>query len=111
MPTPNSHDGLLISDTRQTLIDAPVSGKRVVTFCTVYNADTAAVKLTLWLHNTTLNLYRGIAYVLLGSKQTFDLCDDGNRPVLQSHQRLMASLAGPVATEQPQFFSSWEEWQ
>ena len=110
MPTPNSSDGVLISDTRAVLVPAPASGKRVITFLSIYNADTAAVRLTLWLHNATSNLFRGIAEVALAVDDTFLMGGDGERLVLQTHQSLQASLAGPTTTRQPDFTVSWEEW-
>lgn len=109
MPIPGSNDGRLISDTKQTLVAAPASGLRVVGWASVFNDDTAQVTLTVYLRNTNVdpNDDRPLYRVDLGVDETWEL------PfvfTLHTYQTLMANLTGPIATRQPAFCASFEDW-
>lgn len=110
MPTPNANDGVLISDTWAELVPAPTSGTRVVTLATIFNADTAPVRLSVAIFNAEANARRFILEVALASDDSCAPVSDGERLVLRPNRSLQAVLAGPTTTRQPDFTVSWEEW-
>lgn len=107
--TPGDTDGVMSGTTPVDLVPSPAgSAKRVVNSVIVYNADTAAVTLTVRKTNTTGPTHRVIDKVTLQPGESYHFGVDGERAVLDgTTKKITGLLSGAPATTQPDWSSSW----
>lgn len=100
-----SNDGVMNGATPVTVAAAP-SGttKRVVTDIAIYNADTAAVTLTVRLVSSGNNRKIWSGSLAIGATWQFR-----GTKVLDVNKRIEALLSGAAATTNPDFTADWAD--
>lgn len=111
MPTvtlnPNSADGTLSGSTEVTLVGAPSSGvNRLVRWGTIHNADDMDIMLSVFMANGANR--RVLFQSTLNPGDTWQL-DSNDVIPLDSSRSIIACLAGPVNSQEPDWTSGWAD--
>lgn len=101
-----ANDGVLNGVTAVTLVPAPDKDRRrVVRTATVFNADAAAVTLTVRLNNNAT--FRVIFKGSIATGVTWSLKDHAEVIVLDTVNKSLEALLAAAPTTQPDFVSAW----